>query len=44
MQSVIPTFTVPDIDASMKFYADVLGFEPTFTMPGPDGRTVHGSM
>ena len=44
MQSVIPTLTVPDIDASMTFYADVLGFEPTFTMPGPDGRTVHGSM
>lgn len=44
MQSVIPTLTVPDIDASMTFYADVLGFEPTFTLPGPDGRTVHGSM
>ena len=44
MQSVIPTLTVPDIDAAMKFYADVLGFEPTFTMAGPDGRTAHGSM
>lgn len=44
MQSVIPTLTVPDIDAAMKFYADVLGFEPTFTLPGPDGRTAHGSM
>ncbi|MCA9876555.1 MAG: VOC family protein [Thermomicrobiales bacterium] len=44
MQSVIPTLTVADIDASLKFYAEVLGFQPTFTMPGPDGRTVHGSM
>jgi uncharacterized glyoxalase superfamily protein PhnB len=44
MQSVIPTLTVPDIDAAMAFYADVLGFEPTFTMAGPDGRTAHGSM
>lgn len=43
MQSVIPTLTVADIDASLKFYADVLGFQPTFTMPGSDGRTIHGS-
>ena len=38
MQSVIPTLTVPDIDAAMKFYEDILGFTPTFTMAGPDGR------
>jgi PhnB protein len=43
MQSVIPTLTVPDIDAAIKFYEDVLGFTSTFTMAGPDGRTMHGS-
>lgn len=44
MQSVIPTLTVPDIDAAMKFYADVLGFKQTYSMAGPDGRTAHGSV
>lgn len=43
MQSLIPTLTVPDIDAALRFYADVLGFEPTYSLPGPDGRTIHGS-
>ena len=35
---------VADMDAAMAFYANVLGFEPTYTMAGPDGRTAHGSM
>jgi PhnB protein len=43
MQSLIPTLTVPDIDAAIKFYADVLGFEPSYSLPGPDGRIIHGS-
>ncbi|HET7094083.1 MAG TPA: VOC family protein [Thermomicrobiales bacterium] len=44
MQSVIPAFAVADIEASLKFYADALGFAETFRLPGDDGRLVHASV
>jgi PhnB protein len=44
MQSVIPAFAVADIETSLRFYADALGFKETFRMPGDDGRLVHASV
>ena len=44
MQSVIPTLSVADMERSIAFYTEVLGFDLTFTMPGPDGRPVHASV
>ncbi len=44
MKSIIPTLSVADIDASITFYSDVLGFSTRMAMPGPDGVTVHASL
>lgn len=44
MKSVIPTFAVADIADSIRWYSDVLGFEPGFTMPDESGRLTHGSV
>jgi PhnB protein len=44
MKSITPSLAVADIGASMRFYTDVLGFESEFSMPGPDGQIVHGSV
>lgn len=44
MKSVIPSLAVADIEASVKFYTDVLGFNATFILPGEDGKPVHASM
>jgi uncharacterized glyoxalase superfamily protein PhnB len=44
MKSIIPTFAVADIAASVRFYTEVLGFEPMFTLPGDDGTLVHASV
>jgi uncharacterized glyoxalase superfamily protein PhnB len=44
MKSVIPALAVADVAASLKFYQDVLGFEPGFTMPDETGVLVHGSV
>mgnify|MGYP000222496572 CR=1 FL=1 len=39
-----PYLTVADPDASLDFYQRAFGFERGFTMAGPQGKTVHGSM
>jgi uncharacterized glyoxalase superfamily protein PhnB len=44
MKRVIPSFAVADIADSMRFYQDVLGFEPGFTMPDESGAIMHGSV
>jgi uncharacterized glyoxalase superfamily protein PhnB len=44
MQDLIPALAVADIEASVRFYREALGFEPTFTMPGDDGRLIHASV
>ena len=36
--------TVKDVDASIAFYQKAFGFEKRFTMPGPDGRSMHGEV
>ena len=33
-----PTLIVRDLEASSKWYQDVLGFKHIFTMPGPGGQ------
>lgn len=44
MKSITPSLAVADIDASVRFYAEVLGFDVTFTLPGEDGALVHASV
>jgi uncharacterized glyoxalase superfamily protein PhnB len=44
MKSIIPSLAVADIDASVRFYAEVLGFDVMFTLPGDDGRLIHASV
>ncbi len=44
MQRLDPILAVASIERSLDFYKNVLGFEPGFTMPGPDGTLVHGEM
>ncbi len=34
---IMPILSVKDIEASIAFYRDMLGFNHDFTMPGPDG-------
>ena len=34
---LFPTLIVGDVEASSKFYQNLLGFKHIFTMPGPDG-------
>jgi PhnB protein len=44
MKSIMPSLAVADIEASVKFYVDVLGFDVAFTLPGEDGKLVHASV
>jgi len=36
--------TVKDVDAAIAFYRQAFGFEKRMTLPGPDGKTVHGEV
>lgn len=44
MKCFIPALAVEDIERSIRFYVDVLGFEEQFRLPGEDGTLVHGSV
>ena len=44
MKSVIPTLAVADMQKTLRFYNDVLGFETAFTMPDENGELVHASV
>jgi uncharacterized glyoxalase superfamily protein PhnB len=44
MKSLVPALAVADIDASVRFYTDVLGFDAGFALPGEDGKLVHASV
>ena len=44
MKNIIPTLAVADIDASVRFYAEVLGIDVAFTLPGEDGKLIHASV
>jgi PhnB protein len=41
---ITPCLTVRDIDIALSFYQAAFGFEKKFSMPGPDGRTVHAEV
>lgn len=42
MQSISPVLTVRDMDASVTFYREVLGFVDADVLRAPDGKPVHG--
>ncbi len=42
--ALTPTIVVPDVDAAMDFYAKTLSAQKRYTMPGPDGKTMHGEI
>jgi len=44
MSQMEPMLSVDNVDASLAFYRDVLGFEVTFSMPGPGGAAVYGAV
>ena len=44
MPWLTPCLTVKDPDASVAFYNKAFGFEKRFSMPGPDGHTVHAEV
>ncbi|OHB54248.1 MAG: hypothetical protein A2Y07_01655 [Planctomycetes bacterium GWF2_50_10] len=39
-----PYLAVRDVEGAMDFYAKAFGFEKSQTMPGPDGKLMHGAM
>ena len=42
VQSISPVLTVRDVDASIAFYHEVLGFPENNVVRMPDGKAVHG--
>lgn len=44
MKLLVPYLLVRDIDASVAFYRDVLGFSVDSTMVGADGKTEHAEV
>ena len=44
MQSIIPTLAVADVDATIAFYRDVLGFTPGMVMRDGDGNPMHAEV
>jgi uncharacterized glyoxalase superfamily protein PhnB len=42
--SLWPTLTVADVDASLAFYSERLGFKPDLRLQDPQGRTYMGSV
>ena len=39
-----PQLVVDDVDAAMEFYAKAFAAEKVLTLPGPDGKTMHGEV
>lgn len=44
MKGFYPALTVTDLDRSIRFYDDALGFKLTFSIPGPDGKLVFANV
>jgi PhnB protein len=41
---IFPVLAVKDIDASVKFYTDKLGFKLDFNLAGPDGKNTTAAL
>jgi len=41
---IIPVLSVADVDASVNFYTEKLGFTREFAFPGPDGKNTFASV
>lgn len=44
MKSAIPELMVTDVQATIKFFEEALGFGNSFTLPDGDGNVVHASV
>jgi PhnB protein len=44
MNSLVPSLAVANIEESVRFYTEVLGFDVLFTLPGADGSLAHASV
>ncbi len=44
MTWIAPILTVRDADIALEFYEKAFGFEKSFAMPGPNGKTMHAEM
>ena len=44
MNSMVPSLAVANIEESVRFYTEVLGFEVLFSLPGADGSLLHASV
>ncbi len=42
--ALTPSVVVPDVDAAVEFYAKTLSAQKRYTMPGPDGKTMHAEV
>jgi uncharacterized glyoxalase superfamily protein PhnB len=42
--ALTPQIVVTDVDAAMDYYVEAFGAEKLMTMPGPDGKTMHGEV
>jgi uncharacterized glyoxalase superfamily protein PhnB len=40
----MPLVVVKDVDAALDFYQRAFGFTKRMTLPGPDGRSMHGEV
>ena len=44
MKSLIPGLAVRSVEQAIGFYEQALGFTHDFSLPGPDGSAIHGSV
>lgn len=44
MQPVSVYLNVGDVDAALDFYGKAFGFKKKFSMPGPDGKSIHAEL
>src|SRR5688572_7464342 len=42
--AITPQLTVKGVDQAVEFYVKALGAKKAFSMPGPDGKTMHAEV
>lgn len=42
--TLTPALIVRDVDAAVKYYTETFGAQKHFSMPGPDGKTMHAEL